>query len=203
MDEGYKIIVTDADEDINSETLKKLIDEALNKTETIEEVLKEKEEELKYLKGLYKELSNDFKRTREIIKELIIRLKSSSIALRIEQSGSILFGLDVDPNEFDMIINDMKQNVKELRNDLRFLSTLEKAFRKLSKYNTVEKMNDITDLLTLYYQKSNLREKILVKKINILSAKVKGFNMQSHSSEEKDIEEKDNEIMRLTMELGL
>lgn len=203
MDEGYKIIVTDADEDINSETLKKLIDEALNKTETIEEVLKEKEEELKYLKGLYKELSNDFKRTREIIKELIIRLKFSSIALRIEQSGSILFGLDVDPNEFDMIINDMKQNVKELRNDLRFLSTLEKAFRKLSKYNTVEKMNDITDLLTLYYQKSNLREKILVKKINILSAKVKGFNMQSHSSEEKDIEEKDNEIMRLTMELGL
>ena len=203
MDEGYKIIVTDADEDINSETLKKLIDEALNKTETIEEVLKEKEEELKYLKGLYKELSNDFKRTREIIKELIIRLKFSSIALRIEQSGSILFGLDVDPNEFDMIINDMKQNVKELRNDLRFLSTLEKVFRKLSKYNTVEKMNDITDLLTLYYQKSNLREKILVKKINILSAKVKGFNMQSHSSEEKDIEEKDNEIMRLTMELGL
>ncbi len=203
MDEGYKIIVTDADEDINSETLKKLIDEALNKTETIEEVLKEKEEELKYLKGLYKELSNDFKRTREIIKELIIRLKFSSIALRIEQSGSILFGLDVDPNEFDMIINDMKQNVKELRNDLRFLSTLEKAFRKLSKYNTVEKMNDITDLLTLYYQKSNLREKILVKKINILSTKVKGFNMQSHSSEEKDIEEKDNEIMRLTMELGL
>lgn len=203
MDEGYKIIVTDADEDINSETLKKLIDEALNKTETIEEVLKEKEEELKYLKGLYKELSNDFKRTREIIKELIIRLKFSSIALRIEQSGSILFGLDIDPNEFDMIINDMKQNVKELRNDLRFLSTLEKAFRKLSKYNTVEKMNDITDLLTLYYQKSNLREKILVKKINILSAKVKGFNMQSHSSEEKDIEEKDNEIMRLTMELGL
>lgn len=203
MDEGYKIIVTDADEDINSETLKKLIDEALNKTETIEEVLKEKEEELKYLKGLYKELSNDFKRTREIIKELIIRLKFSSIALRIEQSGSILFGLDVDPNEFDMIINDMKQNVKELRNDLRFLSTLEKAFRKLSKYNTVEKLSDITDLLTLYYQKSNLREKILVKKINILSAKVKGFNMQSHSSEEKDIEEKDNEIMRLTMELGL
>lgn len=203
MDEGYKIIVTDADEDINSETLKKLIDEALNKTETIEEVLKEKEEELKYLKGLYKELSNDFKRTREIIKELIIRLKFSSIALRIEQSGSILFGLDIDPNEFDMIINDMKQNVKELRNDLRFLSTLEKAFRKLSKYNTVEKMNDITDLLILYYQKSNLREKILVKKINILSAKVKGFNMQSHSSEEKDIEEKDNEIMRLTMELGL
>lgn len=203
MDEGYKIIVTDADEDINSETLKKLIDEALNKTETIEEVLKEKEEELKYLKGLYKELSNDFKRTREIIKELIIRLKFSSIALRIEQSGSILFGLDVDPNEFDMIINDMKQNVKELRNDLRFLSTLEKAFRKLSKYNTVEKMNDITDLLTLYYQKSNLREKILVKKINILSAKVKGFNMQSHSSEEKDIEEKSSEIKRLTMELGL
>ena len=140
MDEGYKIIVTDADEDINSETLKKLIDEALNKTETIEEVLKEKEEELKYLKGLYKELSNDFKRTREIIKELIIRLKFSSIALRIEQSGSILFGLDIDPNEFDMIINDMKQNVKELRNDLRFLSTLEKAFRKLSKYNTVEKI---------------------------------------------------------------
>lgn len=203
MDEGYKIIVTDADEDINSETLKKLIDEALNKTETIEEVLKEKEEELKYLKGLYKELSNDFKRTREIIKELIIRLKFSSIALIIEQSGSILFGLDVDPNEFDMIINDMKQNVKELRNDLRFLSTLEKAFRKLSKYNTVEKMNDITDLLTLYYQKSNLREKILVKKINILSAKVKGFNMQSHSSEEKDIEEKNGEIKRLTMELGL
>lgn len=203
MDEGYKIIVTDADEDINSETLKKLIDEALNKTETIEEVLKEKEEELKYLKGLYKELSNDFKRTREIIKELIIRLKFSSIALRIEQSGSILFGLDVDPNEFDMIINDMKQNVKELRNDLRFLSTLEKAFRKLSKYNTVEKLSDITDLLTLYYQKSNLREKILVKKINILSAKVKGFNMQSHSSEEKDIEEKSSEIKRLTMELGL
>lgn len=203
MDEGYKIIVTDADEDINSETLKKLIDEALNKTETIEEVLKEKEEELKYLKGLYKELSNDFKRTREIIKELIIRLKFSSIALRIEQSGSILFGVDVDPNEFDMIINDMKQNVKELRNDLRFLSTLEKAFRKLSKYNTVEKLSDITDLLTLYYQKSNLREKILVKKINILSAKVKGFNMQSHSSEEKDIEEKSSEIKRLTMELGL
>lgn len=203
MSEEYKVIVTNTDEEIKEEELKRLIDEALSKTETIEEILKAKEEELKETKLIYKELKNDFRKTREILKELIMRIRFSSIVLRIEQSGSVLFGSCVDPSEFDAIIDDMKLCIKELKADLKFLKVLEKAFKSLTKYNIYEKMYDITDLLTLYYQKSNLREKILVKKINILSAKVKGFNMQSHSSEEKDIEEKDNEIMRLTMELGL
>ncbi len=43
----------------------------------------------------------------------------------------------------------------------------------------------------------------LKEKVKLLSARVRGFNMQSHSNEEKDIEEKSSEIKRLTMELGL
>lgn len=203
MSEEYKVIVTDTDEEIKEEELKKLIDEALNKTETIEEVLKAKEEELKETKAIYKELRSNFRKTREILKELIIRLKLSSIVLRIEQGGSILLGLEIAPSEFNSIIDDMKLNIKELKADLKFLKVLEKAFKSLTKYNIYEKMYDITDLLILYYERSQLREKILTTKINTLSARVRGINMQPNSREEKDIEEKDSEIKRLTMELGL
>ena len=83
------------------------------------------------------------------------------------------------------------------------MRVLEKAFKSLTKYNVYEKMYDITDLLVLYYERSQLKEKLLTTKINVLSARVRGFNMQSHSSEEKDIEEKSSEIKRLTMKLGL
>lgn len=203
MSEEYKVIVTNTDEEIKEEELKRLIDEALSKTETIEEILKVKEEELKETKLIYKELKNDFRKTREILKELIMRIRFSSIVLRIEQSGSVLFGSCVDPSEFDAIIDDMKLYIKELKADLKFLKVLEKAFKSLTKYNVYEKMYDITDLLVLYYERSQLKEKLLTTKINILSARVRGFNMQSHSSEEKDIEEKSSEIKRLTMELGL
>ena len=203
MSEEYKVIVTNTDEEIKGEELKRLIDEALSKTETIEEILKAKEEELKETKAIYKELRSDFKKTREILKELIMRIRFSSIVLRIEQSGSVLFGSCVDLSEFDVIIDDMKLCIKELKADLKFLRVLEKAFKSLTKYNVYEKMYDITDLLVLYYERSQLKEKLLTTKINVLSARVRGFNMQSHSSEEKDIEEKSSEIKRLTMELGL
>lgn len=203
MSEEYNVIVTNTDEEIKGEELKRLIEEALSKTETIEEILKAKEEELKETKAIYKELRSDFKKTREILKELIMRIRFSSIVLRIEQSGSVLFGSCVDPSEFDVIIDDMKLCIKELKADLKFLRVLEKAFKSLTKYNVYEKMYDITDLLVLYYERSQLKEKLLTTKINVLSARVKGINMQSHSSEEKDIEEKSSEIMRLTMELGL
>lgn len=203
MSEEYKVIVTNTDEEIKEEELKRLIDEALNKTETIEEVLKAKEEELKETKAIYKELRSNFRKTREILKELIIRLKLSSIVLRIEQGGSILLGLEIAPSEFNSIIDDMKLNIKELKADLKFLKVLEKAFKSLTKYNIYEKMYDITDLLILYYERSQLREKILTTKINVLSARVRGINMQTNNREEKDIEEKDSEIKRLTMELGL
>lgn len=203
MSEEYKVIVTNTDEEIKGEELKRLIEEALSKTETIEEILKAKEEELKETKAIYKELRSDFRKTREILKELIMRIRFSSIVLRIEQSGSVLFGSCVDPSEFDAIIDDMKLCTKELKADLKFLKVLEKAFKSLTKYNVYEKMYDITDLLVLYYERSQLKEKLLTTKINVLSARVRGFNMQSHSSEEKDIEEKSSEIKRLTMELGL
>ena len=203
MSEEYKVIVTNADEEVKGEELKRLIDEALNKTETIEEILKAKEEELKETKLIYKELKNDFRKTREILKELIMRIRFSSIILRIEQSGSVLFGSCVDPSEFDVIIDDMKLYIKELKTDLKFLKVLEKAFKSLTKYNVYEKMYDITDLLVLYYERSQLKEKLLTTKINILSARVRGINMQPNNREEKDIEEKDSEIKRLTMELGL
>ena len=203
MSEEYKVIVTNTDEEIKGEELKRLIDEALSKTETIEEILKAKEEELKETKLIYKELKNDFRKTREILKELIMRIRFSSIVLRIEQSGSVLFGSCVDPSEFDVIIDDMKLYIKELKTDLKFLKVLEKAFKSLTKYNIYEKMYDITDLLILYYERSQLREKILTTKINTLSARVRGINMQPNNREEKDIEEKDSEIKRLTMELGL
>lgn len=203
MSEEYKVIVTNTDEEIKGEELKRLIEEALSKTETIEEILKAKEEELKETKAIYKELRSDFRKTREILKELIMRIRFSSIVLRIEQSGSVLFGSCVDSSEFDVIIDDMKLCTKELKADLKFLRVLEKAFKSLTKYNVYEKMYDITDLLVLYYERSQLKEKLLTTKINVLSARVKGINMQSHSSEEKDIEEKSSEIKRLTMELGL
>ena len=203
MSEEYKVIVTNTDEEIKGEELKRLIEEALSKTETIEEILKAKEEELKETKLIYKELRSDFRKTREILKELIMRIRFSSIVLRIEQSGSVLFGSCVDLSECGVIIDDMKLCIKELKADLKFLRVLEKAFKSLTKYNVYEKMYDITDLLVLYYERSQLKEKLLTTKINVLSARVKGINMQSHSSEEKDIEEKSSEIMRLTMELGL
>lgn len=56
MSEEYKVIVTNTDEEIKGEELKRLIEEALSKTETIEEILKAKEEELKETKAIYKEL---------------------------------------------------------------------------------------------------------------------------------------------------
>lgn len=87
MSEEYKVIVTNTDEEIKGEELKRLIEEALSKTETIEEILKAKEEELKETKAIYKELRSDFRKTREILKELIMRIRFSSIVLRIEQSG--------------------------------------------------------------------------------------------------------------------
>ena len=83
MSEEYKVIVTNTDEEIKGEELKRLIEEALSKTETIEEILKAKEEELKETKAIYKELRSDFKKTREILKELIMRIRFSSIVLRI------------------------------------------------------------------------------------------------------------------------
>ena len=75
MSEEYKVIVTNTDEEIKGEELKRLIEEALSKTETIEEILKAKEEELKETKLIYKELKNDFRKTREILKELIMRIR--------------------------------------------------------------------------------------------------------------------------------
>ena len=69
MSEEYKVIVTNTDEEIKGEELKRLIDEALSKTETIEEILKAKEEELKETKAIYKELRSDFKKTREEVQD--------------------------------------------------------------------------------------------------------------------------------------
>ena len=89
MSEEYKVIVTNTDEEIKGEELKRLIEEALSKTETIEEILKAKEEELKETKLIYKELKNDFRKTREILKELIMRIRFSSIVLRIDRKSVV------------------------------------------------------------------------------------------------------------------
>lgn len=201
--EDYKVIINDTDEEIDEEELRRLIDEALNKTTTIQEIIAVKEQELQEIKKMYSELKTDFRKTKSILKKLIIRLRISSVILTYYSGTAMLMGLSNSKEDFINIKKYIKENVKGIKEDLKLIDSLEKAFRSLTKYNIADKLEEIAEILIHLVNKTTLREKSTAKKMYELSSKLKGFNMIPSTLEERQIEETDVEIKKLTMELGL
>lgn len=201
--EDYKVIINDTDEEIDEEVLRRLIDEALNKTTTIQEIIAVKEQELQEIKEMYSELKTDFRKTKSILKKLIIRLRVSSVILTYYTGTAMLMGLSNSKEDFINIKKYIKENVKGIKEDLKLIDSLEKAFRSLTKYNIADKLEEIAEILIHLVNKTTLREKSTAKKMYELSSKLKGFNMIPSTLEERQIEETDVEIKKLTMELGL
>lgn len=201
--EDYKVIINDTDEEIDEEELRRLIDEALNKTTTIQEIIAVKEQELQETKEMYSELKTDFRKTKSILKKLIIRLRVSSVILTYYTGTAMLMGLSNSKEDFINIKKYIKENVKGIKEDLKLIDSLEKAFRSLTKYNISDKLEEIAEILIHLVNKTTLREKSTAKKMYELSSKLKGFNMIPSTLEERQIEETDDEIKKLTMELGL
>ncbi len=201
--EDYKVIINDTDEEIDEEELRRLIDEALNKTTTIQEIIAVKEQELQETKEMYSELKTDFRKTKSILKKLIIRLRVSSVILTYYTGTAMLMGLSNSKEDFINIKKYIKENVKGIKEDLKLIDSLEKAFRSLTKYNIADKLEEIAEILIHLVNKTTLREKSTAKKMYELSSKLKGFNMIPSTLEERQIEETDVEIKKLTMELGL
>lgn len=201
--EDYKVIINDTDEEIDEEELRRLIDEALNKTTTIQEIIAVKEQELQETKEMYSELNSDFRKTKSILKKLIIRLRVSSVILTYYTGTAMLMGLSNSKEDFINIKKYIKENVKGIKEDLKLIDSLEKAFRSLTKYNIADKLEEIAEILIHLVNKTTLREKSTAKKMYELSSKLKGFNMIPSTLEERQIEETDVEIKKLTMELGL
>lgn len=201
--EDYKVIINDTDEEIDEEELRRLIDEALNKTTTIQEIIAVKEQELQEIKEMYSELKTDFRKTKSILKKLIIRLRISSVILTYYTGTAMLMGLSNSKEDFINIKKYIKENVKGIKEDLKLIDSLEKAFRSLTKYNIADKLEEIAEILIHLVNKTTLREKSTAKKMYELSSKLKGFNMIPSTLEERQIEETDVEIKKLTMELGL
>lgn len=201
--EDYKVIINDTDEEIDEEELRRLIDEALNKTTTIQEIIAVKEQELQETKEMYSELKTDFRKTKSILKKLIIRLRVSSVILTYYTGTAMLMGLSNIKEDFINIKKYIKENVKGIKEDLKLIDSLEKAFRSLTKYNIADKLEEIAEILIHLVNKTTLREKSTAKKMYELSSKLKGFNMIPSTLEERQIEETDDEIKKLTMELGL
>lgn len=201
--EDYKVIINDTNEEIDEEELRRLIDEALNKTTTIQEIIAVKEQELQGIKEMYSELNSDFRKTKSILKKLIIRLRISSVILTYYTGTAMLMGLSNSKEDFINIKKYIKENVKGIKEDLKLIDSLEKAFRSLTKYNIADKLEEIAEILIHLVNKTTLREKSTAKKMYELSSKLKGFNMIPSTLEERQIEETDDEIKKLTMELGL
>lgn len=201
--EDYKVIINDTDEEIDEEELRRLIDEAFNKTTTIQEIIAVKEQELQEIKEMYSELKTDFRKTKSILKKLIIRLRVSSVILTYYTGTAMLMGLSNSKEDFINIKKYIKENVKGIKEDLKLIDSLEKAFRSLTKYNIADKLEEIAEILIHLVNKTTLREKSTAKKMYELSSKLKGFNMIPSTLEERQIEETDVEIKKLTMELGL
>lgn len=201
--EDYKVIINDTNEEIDEEELRRLIDEALNKTTTIQEIIAVKEQELQETKEMYSELKTDFRKTKSILKKLIIRLRVSSVILTYYSGTAMLMGLSNSKEDFINIKKYIKENVKGIKEDLKLIDSLEKAFRSLTKYNIADKLEEIAEILIHLVNKTTLREKSTAKKMYELSSKLKGFNMIPSTLEERQIEETDVEIKKLTMELGL
>lgn len=201
--EDYKVIINDTNEEIDEEELRRLIDEALNKTTTIQEIIAVKEQELQEIKEMYSELKTDFRKTKSILKKLIIRLRISSVILTYYTGTAMLMGLSNSKEDFINIKKYIKENVKGIKEDLKLIDSLEKAFRSLTKYNIADKLEEIAEILIHLVNKTTLREKSTAKKMYELSSKLKGFNMIPSTLEERQIEETDDEIKKLTMELGL
>ncbi len=201
--EDYKVIINDTNEEIDEEELRRLIDEALNKTTTIQEIIAVKEQELQETKEMYSELKTDFRKTKSILKKLIIRLRVSSVILTYYTGTAMLVGLSNSKEDFINIKKYIKENVKGIKEDLKLIDSLEKAFRSLTKYNIADKLEEIAEILIHLVNKTTLREKSTAKKMYELSSKLKGFNMIPSTLEERQIEETDDEIKKLTMELGL
>lgn len=144
--EDYKVIINDTNEEIDEEELRRLIDEALNKTTTIQEIIAVKEQELQETKEMYSELKTDFRKTKSILKKLIIKLRVSSVILTYYTGTAMLMGLSNSKEDFINIKKYIKENVKGIKEDLKLIDSLEKAFRSLTKYNIADKLEEIAEI---------------------------------------------------------
>lgn len=203
MQEINIIINSDEDVSLSEEELKQMIEETFLKTRTIDEVIKEKEAEFQEINEQYECLRKIFKETIRIEKESMKRLRVASILMSIYKTLATVASPDISKEEFDSIKRLIKSNIEEAKKDLILISQIEEKFRKLTKYNTLETMGAMADLMTILVDKTNATEANVVSKINTLTARIKGFNVIESEREERKQEEKKEEADAIVLKLGM
>lgn len=203
MQEINIIINSDEDVSLSEEELKQMIEETFLKTRTIDEVIREKEAEFQEINEQYECLRKIFKETIRIEKESMKRLRIASILMSVYKTLATIASPDISKEEFDSIKRLIKSNIEEAKKDLILISQIEEKFRKLTKYNTLETMGAMADLMTILVDKTNATEANVVSKINTLTARIKGFNVIESEREEKKQEEKKEEADAIVLKLGM
>lgn len=203
MQEINIIINSDEDISLSEEELKQMIEETFLKTRTIDEVIREKEAEFQEINEQYECLRKIFKETIRIEKESMKRLRIASILMSIYKTLATIASPDISKEEFDSIKRLIKSNIEEAKKDLILISQIEEKFRKLTKYNTLETMGAMADLMTILVDKTNATEANVVSKINTLTARIKGFNVIESEREERKQEEKKEEADAIVLKLGM
>lgn len=203
MQEINIIINSDEDVSLSEEELKQMIEETFLKTRTIDEVIREKEAEFQEINEQYECLRKIFKETIRIEKESMKRLRIASILMSIYKTLATIASPDISKEEFDSIKRLIKSNIEEAKKDLILISQIEEKFRKLTKYNTLETMGAMADLMTILVDKTNATEANVVSKINTLTARIKGFNVIESEREERKQEEKKEEADAIVLKLGM
>lgn len=197
------ILNNDEDVTLSEEELKQIIEETFLKTKTIDEVIKEKETEFQEINEQYGYLREIFKETIRIEKESMKRLRITSILMSIYKSLTTIANPNIPKEEFDSIKRLIKSNIDESKKDLILISQVEEKFRVLTKYNTLETMGTMAELMATLVDKTNAAEDNIVSKINTLTARVKGFYVIESEREEKKQEEKREEVHAIALKLGI
>lgn len=203
MQEFNIILNCDEDVSLSEEELKQMIEETFLRSRTIDEVIQEKEAEFQEINEQYECLRKIFKETVRIEKESMKKLRITSILMSIYKTLATVANPNISKEEFDNIKRLIKSNIEESKKDLILISQIEEKFRKLTKYNTLETMGTMADLMTLLVDKTNATEANIVSKINTLTARIKGFNVIESEREEKKQEEKREEVDAVVLKLGM
>ncbi len=203
MQEFNIILNCDEDVSLSEEELKQMIEETFLRSRTIDEVIQEKEAEFQEINEQYECLRKIFKETVRIEKESMKKLRITSILMSIYKTLATVANPNISKEEFDNIKRLIKSNIEESKKDLILISQIEEKFRELTKYNTLETMGTMADLMTLLVDKTNATEANIVSKINTLTARIKGFNVIESEREEKKQEEKREEVDAVVLKLGM